>query len=471
VTMLDPKRRAAQSSLQSAAATDARDLPDERAHRTSYRKTFVLAAFGVLVAAAIAGAAWLAVPGPLAWVLALTSALAAPAGAVVALATLLALYRDSRDALAKPDLFLQLNKSRSEGALARLPPEQPSAKTVMARLFRWRGFSVGELVEVRSFDEIRATLDQSGSLDGLPFMPEMVPFCGRRFRVYRRVDKIYDYGRTKDLKRLRDTFLLLGLRCTGADHGQCQASCYLLWKGAWLRPTRGLEPAERTDTSAAGRDDGNVLAIARNFAVRAPESGLYACQYTQLAAASAPMSTRDPRQDLRPLVAGNVTFLAFCAALLTRLFNGVQALRGGIPYPFLPGGTQTKTTLVEHRLQPGARVRVRNVQQIAATLNRTNRNLGLWFDREMVKHCGKSFTVLNRVDRLIDDASGKMLQMKAPCLILGGIDASGEFLRFCAQHELPLWREAWLAPEPTDGGGAGHSFAIARSEASDDRRG
>ena len=32
---------------------------------------------------------------------------------------------------------------------------------------------VGELVEVRSEDEILATLDVDGELEGLPFMPEM----------------------------------------------------------------------------------------------------------------------------------------------------------------------------------------------------------------------------------------------------------------------------------------------------------
>ena len=32
----------------------------------------------------------------------------------------------------------------------------------------------GDVVEVRSLDEILATLDEQGELDALPFMPEMV---------------------------------------------------------------------------------------------------------------------------------------------------------------------------------------------------------------------------------------------------------------------------------------------------------
>lgn len=51
---------------------------------------------------------------------------------------------------------------------------------------------VGEVVEVRSEEEILATLDERGELDGLPFMPEMLQFCGRRFGVDKRAMKLCD---------------------------------------------------------------------------------------------------------------------------------------------------------------------------------------------------------------------------------------------------------------------------------------
>ena len=41
----------------------------------------------------------------------------------------------------------------------------------------------GDLVEVLSPQEILATLDEHGELESLPFMPEMLQFCGRRFYV------------------------------------------------------------------------------------------------------------------------------------------------------------------------------------------------------------------------------------------------------------------------------------------------
>jgi len=40
-----------------------------------------------------------------------------------------------------------------------------------------------------------------------------------------------------------------------------------------------------------------------------------------------------------------------------------------------------------------------------------------------------------------------MLEMKTPCIVLEGADASGEFLHFCPQQERIFWREGWLAPE------------------------
>ena len=47
----------------------------------------------------------------------------------------------------------------------------------------------GEWVEVKGEAEILATLDERGMLDGMPFMPEMRRFCGRRFQVKSRADR------------------------------------------------------------------------------------------------------------------------------------------------------------------------------------------------------------------------------------------------------------------------------------------
>src|ERR1700693_1556421 len=65
----------------------------------------------------------------------------------------------------------------------------PSSKVILRRLMRQRDPRLcrGDLVEVKAPDEIVQTLDAEGASDHLPFMPEMLEFCGRRFRVSRRV--------------------------------------------------------------------------------------------------------------------------------------------------------------------------------------------------------------------------------------------------------------------------------------------
>ena len=55
-----------------------------------------------------------------------------------------------------------------------------------------RHLRVGDFVEVRSLKEILATLDSAGTLEGMPFMREMVRYCGKRFRVAKRAHKTCD---------------------------------------------------------------------------------------------------------------------------------------------------------------------------------------------------------------------------------------------------------------------------------------
>lgn len=95
----------------------------------------------------------------------------------------------------------------------------------------------GDIVEVRNREEILETLDSDGSLEGLPFLPEMSLFCGRRFRVLREVNKILVEGET-EMRRIRGTVILAGVICDGEAHGGCQRYCPILWKKAWLKRVR-----------------------------------------------------------------------------------------------------------------------------------------------------------------------------------------------------------------------------------------
>jgi hypothetical protein len=93
----------------------------------------------------------------------------------------------------------------------------------------------GDWVEVRSKAEIYATLDPRGKFKGLGFMPEMEKFCGKRFRVWKKVSMIA-LESTGEMRRLRSpTVFLEGAFCDGGFHYNCDRSCFCFWREAWLR--------------------------------------------------------------------------------------------------------------------------------------------------------------------------------------------------------------------------------------------
>jgi hypothetical protein len=70
-------------------------------------------------------------------------------------------------------------------------------------------FKSGDVVEVLSLEEIAATLDEHGGYESLPFTAEMRQFCGRRFRVFKRADKIcVETTYFLALRRMRDAVTL-----------------------------------------------------------------------------------------------------------------------------------------------------------------------------------------------------------------------------------------------------------------------
>ena len=96
------------------------------------------------------------------------------------------------------------------------------------------GLSPGDYVEINSAEEIRKTLDAYGRHDRLYFMAEQWQFCGKKFRVYKRVNRVLS-EQTGAFKRARNVVLLEGVCCDGSHHKNCDASCFLFWKEAWLR--------------------------------------------------------------------------------------------------------------------------------------------------------------------------------------------------------------------------------------------
>jgi hypothetical protein len=318
------------------------------------------------------------------------------------------------------------------------------------------GLRAGELVEVRSEEEILATLDDGGELDSLPFMPEMLQYCGQQFTVYKVANKLCDTMSRSGMRRMHDAVHLAGVRCDGQAHGGCQTACLIYWKEAWLR---------RPDATSNGAGSPLPGTSARLTVVdvyrRARKSGasngeeLFSCQATELLrAAPELLPFRDPGQYARDVRSGNVGVAAVLRALFVGLFNRFQDLstrvlprwlwiREGLRWGFVKG-TLTKTPTGSTDLQPGELVRIKPKAEIMATLTKDLRNRGLGFEEEMARHCGREARVLRRVDRCIEEGTGRLLLMKNPCIVLEDVVCEGAYHANCPRSIYSFWREIWL---------------------------
>lgn len=92
----------------------------------------------------------------------------------------------------------------------------------------------GELVEVKSVDEILATLDRNRRHQGLLWMTGMKKYCGRRYRVHKRVQRI-TLESNGELRTMKNTVLLDGVMCDGREFGGCDRCCFHFWREVWLK--------------------------------------------------------------------------------------------------------------------------------------------------------------------------------------------------------------------------------------------
>jgi hypothetical protein len=340
----------------------------------------------------------------------------------------------------------------------------------------------GETVEVRNKEEILSTLDENGRLEGMPFMPEMLQYCEKRFRVFKRADKTCDNIGPPDfpmrwsIRRVKNAVHLTGVRCDGSAHGNCDAGCLIFWNEAWLKK---VEPeflhesqvGNPSQTFSPSRDllpsvpAPCTLEVLQQASCHKPESATsaeptYSCQATDLRKFTSHLYWWDFRQYLRDVRSGNLnrrignskseevlesllSILEVFRSLLILAFNKLQGIRAGVQYPHIQGSLAMTPTL-QSNLQPGEFVQVKSKEEILETLDRRNKNRGLLFDSEMVRYCGGTFRILKRVNQIVDERTGKMLPMRSPCIILEGVSCVSEYHQLCPRAIYHYWREAWL---------------------------
>jgi hypothetical protein len=105
-------------------------------------------------------------------------------------------------------------------------------------------FRPGDVVRVRSREEIAATLNSWNELKGCLFMPDMWQYCGTVQVVLKPVERFVD-ERDYRVKHARGLVILERLLCIGTpDFGRCDRGCFYFWREEWLDRIGGPEPEE-----------------------------------------------------------------------------------------------------------------------------------------------------------------------------------------------------------------------------------
>lgn len=295
----------------------------------------------------------------------------------------------------------------------------------------------GDLVEVKGPEEILQTLDANGTLDQVPFMPEMVQFCGKRFRVSKRVLKTcyYTEKTAAGFRKFKtdDVVLLDGLRCSGADHDGCQKACTIFWREAWLRRAEDVTVQTKQDPIASEQ------LRARLRTSTGPKT--YFCQASELLKATVPLSQRERFEGcVDEVLAGNCSIFEMTRRIGRWLFWRIRRKFFG---EYAHG--RNKSTPVESlNLQSGDWIEVKQIESINQTLNESGFNRGLFFFPEMHLLCGSQQRVERRIDKIIVDGTGEMRQLCNTVFLENSHCGCTYAFSGCPRGEFSYWREIWL---------------------------
>ena len=299
----------------------------------------------------------------------------------------------------------------------------------------------GDLVEVKGPEEILQTLDADGTVGHLPFMPEMTEFCGRRFRVSRRVVKTCFTGSSSTMPstmlafKTNDVVTLDGVRCSGAAHDGCQKDCMIFWRDAWLRNVDVPGPERYVDS------EGTARLRARLKTSTGPTT--YFCQASELLKAARRLTRWERlRKCISEVRAGNCTAWQMAHRLSIWLFWRIRRVFWG---EYARGPHAAKTPVESLSLVPGESVAVKPMESILDTLNEAGRNRGLYFSPDMRLLCGATTRVKARLDKIIDDGTGEMRHLRNTVALEGSLCGCAQVaFGGCSRCEVVYWREIWL---------------------------
>ncbi len=299
----------------------------------------------------------------------------------------------------------------------------------------------GDFVEVKSPAEILQTLDTDGTLDKLPFMPEMADFCGKAYKISKRVVKTCYYGTSSGMRKFpaEDVLLLEGLRCSGAAHDGCQKACTVFWREAWLRKVEG----PRAIPPSVDPEERQRLRVRLRTSI-GPKT--YFCQSSEILNATVELSHWERfGKCLSDIQAGNCGPLEMVRRVGEWLFWRMRKVFLG-PYA---RGSQNPTPSGSLNLRAGERVEIKPLAHISETLDQKAHNRGLYFTPAMGRLCGEQHRVDNRIEKIIVDGTGEMRQLRNTVFLEGSLcGCACVAFGGCPRGEFAYWREIWLRRAP-----------------------
>jgi hypothetical protein len=287
------------------------------------------------------------------------------------------------------------------------------------------------LMRVKSPSDILKTLDDDGKLDGLPFMPEMVAYCGTCIRVHRSARRTCVVGH--GFREMKDAVFLQDTRCDGSFHDRCHRACLLFWKNAWLAPA-GSPAIAQPEWSAH-----DVVAAARLRRLPTRDRARYVCQSTALESATTALHRWDVRPLLREILARELSLSDFGRILVRTLWRrargGTKEQLAGVP------GAKSRGNL---NLRGGEWVAIKPIEALRHNLDEKGRNCGLAFPPTMHHAIGRSYRVAFPVRQIILEQTGMMVRLDNT-VALDGVLCESITVALCPRAEFLYCRESWLS--------------------------
>jgi hypothetical protein len=184
---------------------------------------------------------------------------------------------------------------------------------------------------------------------------------------------------------------------------------------AWLRSVSAEEPTDVANHRASANYGRSGCAVrdctwleSKTTRGQLLDSEIcYRCQATELKNTSRPLPWWEPKQYVRDVCTNDVALGSVIRVLAHAAYKRLVRWITSRVVPSIACSLR-RTPFENLGLRPGEWVVVKTKQEILATLDPHGCDRGLKLEAEMLPYVGKRYRVLGRVERIIDESTGRM---------------------------------------------------------------